>query len=224
MRNIFTIILVIFSVGVTKSQIVEEDISEAMQKKPDFFLRFDSKNSFIANAGVKIWGLNAGMNHGDTFKYGVGLYGLSTPVKRDYFETVNGIEDTVHSSLDFTYFSLFGEYIFYQTRHWQASIPLQIGLGRSGFSGTLNDNTYNYHKKTVLLYEATLTGHYRFLRYFAIGAGIGYRIMLMDNKQLDLDLSSPIYILKLKFFVGDVYYDIKSLFTNEENSASTALY
>ncbi|MDA3819847.1 MAG: hypothetical protein PF590_05240 [Candidatus Delongbacteria bacterium] len=194
------------------AQIVEEDISAAVLKPPDPFIRFDSKNSFISNNGVKIWGLNLGLNYSDTFKYGFGLYGLSTPLKRDFYEMHNGIRDTIHSELNYTYLALFGEYVFYQTKHWEGSLPIQIGVGGTSFSGNANDSTYVYHPKLVMHYEATLTGHYRFLRYFAVGGGIGYRIMLIDNKPLDLQLTSPIYILKLKFFIGDVYRDVKALF------------
>ncbi len=194
------------------AQIVEEDIGSAVRKPPNPFIRFDSKNSFISNSGVKIWGINLGLNYSDIFKYGFGLYGLSTPLKRDFYEINAGIKDTIHTQLNFAYLALFGEYIFYQTKHWQGSMPIQIGVGGTSFSGNFNDSTYVYHPKLVMHYEATLTGHYRFLRYFALGGGIGYRIMLIDNKPLDLQLTSPIYILKFKFFIGDVYRDVKSLF------------
>ncbi len=197
---------------VTSAQTVENDIGRVVKKPPDLFLRFDAKNSFISNSGVKIWGLNIGLNYSDTFKYGLGLYGLSTPVKRDFYETIAGCTDTINTELNYAYFSLFAEYVFYQTKHWEGSMPIQIGVGGTNFSGNYNDSTYMYHPKLVMHYEATLTGHYKLLRYFAIGGGIGYRIMLIDNKPLNLQLTSPIYILKFKFFVGDVYRDVKSLF------------
>lgn len=208
----FVLLSFVFISFSAPAQIVEDDIGKAVSKPPDPFLRFDTKNSFISNAGVKIWGINLGLNYSDTFKYGLGLYGLSTPIKRNFYETNAGITDTINTELNFAYLALFGEYVFYQTKHWQGSLPLQIAVGGTNFAGTYNDSTYIYHPKLVMHYEATLTGHYRFLRYFALGGGIGYRIMLIDNKPLDLQLTSPIYILKFKFFIGDVYRDVKSLF------------
>jgi len=197
-----------------QAQTVEEDISKAINTSPDFFVRFDSKNSIISNAGIKLWGMNIGLNHSDTFKYGLGIYDLSTPYHRNYFTTQNGVTDTIHTRLKFTYASVFAEYVFYQTKHWQGSMPIQLGIGGSNFTGNLNDSTYTFNQHPIFHYEATLTGHYRFLRYFAVGGGIGYRIMRVNNKAIDLQLTNPIYILKLKFFLGDAYRDVKSLFTD----------
>ncbi len=190
----------------------EEDIKSALGETPGFFLRFDAKNSIISNQGIKLWGLNAGLSHDDTFKYGLGIYGLSTPYYRDFYQTGNGPTDTIHASLNLNYFSIFAEYVFYQTEKWEGSLPIQIGIGGAGFSGSLNKHNYVFHKYPIIHYEATLTGHYRFLRYFALGGGIGYRIMLLNHEDLNLQLTNPIYILKFKFFLGDAYKDVKSIF------------
>lgn len=211
-KTITSILLLILLFVNGFSQKVEDDISEAVKNPPSPFFRFDAKNSIISNSGAKIWGLNLGLDYDNTFKYGVGFYGLSSIVKKNFYETSNGITDTINTRLKFFYLSLFAEYVFYKSKHWQASMPIQIGVGSTRFRGMGDDDKYIYNQKPIILYEATLTGHYRFLRYFAIGGGVGYRIMLLNNKTMDMQLTNPIYILKFKFFIGDVYKDVAGLF------------
>ncbi|MCW5918764.1 MAG: hypothetical protein KIS71_03175, partial [Bacteroidetes bacterium] len=56
-----------------------------------------------------------------------------------------------------------------------------------------------------ILFEPAITGHYKLIRWVGIGFGVGYRVMLKNNKQLKDNLSSPIYILRLKIFVDEIY-------------------
>jgi hypothetical protein len=213
MRKQFLILHIFILLSILSySQNPEYAISNAIQNGGNFFVRFDSKNSFISNSQVRIWGMNLGMNYDNTVKFGGGLYNLMSPIEKNYLVESNGIKDTILTNLQYTYFSVFAEYVFYETKHWEASLPVQIGIGGTSYSGYKSDSTYLFHNKLILQYEATLTGHYRFLRYFALGGGVGYRIMLIDNKALGLQLTNPIYVVKFKIFLGDIFRDTKKLF------------
>jgi len=214
--KIITIICAIFLSTTSFAQPIEEDFSTALNEEGKIFLRFDAKNSFIANSQVKLWGVQLGYDHNNVVKYGIGFHNLSSTINRDFYVKTDGISNTINSQFNFAYFSLFGEYVFYDTKRWEGSLPIQIGFGRTGFSGNLNDSTYHFYEKFVMHYEATLTGHYRFLRYFALGGGIGYRIMIIDNKNLNMQLTNPIYMIKFKFFLGDLFKDTKALFVNDD--------
>lgn len=209
LKRYLFLICCVFAIMPASAQ-VEEDLSQALNTPPNPFVRFDSKNSFISTYDVRIWGLNLGMNHNDVFKYGIGFYSLQSAIYQNFLYTdYQGAEHKVESRLHYDYFGVFGEYVFYSTKHWEASLPLQVGLGNTRFSGTLADSSLQFSKQFIMQYEAALTGHYRFLRYFALGGGIGYRIMIIPNSDMDLQLTSPIYIMKLKFFLGDVYRDTR---------------
>jgi hypothetical protein len=47
------------------------------------------------------------------------------------------------------------------------------------------------------------------LKWFGVGAGVGYRLMLLDNPAKKHSFNSPIYTVKLKLFVGEI---IRSVF------------
>lgn len=215
MRNLIIISAIFISLSAI-SQPIEEEFTSALNEDGKTFLRFDAKNSFIANSQVKLWGVQLGYNHNNVVKYGLGFHSLISTINRDFYTKTNGLTDTITSRLNFAYFSLFGEYVFYNTKRWEGSLPIQIGFGGTNFAGNLNDSTYLFHEKFVMHYEAALTGHYRFLRYFALGGGIGYRIMIIDNKNLNMQLTNPIYIIKFKFFLGDLFKDTKALFVNDD--------
>jgi len=215
MRSLFIISAFLFALS-GLSQPIEDDFTDAFSEDGKTFLRFDTKNSFIANSQVKLWGLQLGYDHNNVVKYGLGFHNLSSTMKRDFYVKTNGVTDTINTRFNFAYFSLFGEYVFYDTKRWEGSLPIQIGFGATNFAGSLNDSTYLFHKKFVMHYEAALTGQYRFLRYFALGGGVGYRIMIIDNKNLNMQLTNPIYIIKLKFFLGDLFRDTKALFVKDD--------
>jgi hypothetical protein len=46
-----------------------------------------------------------------------------------------------------------------------------------------------------------MIGMYEPVRYLAIGGGVGYRLMLIGQKNLDNKLSAPIYIIKVKLYL-----------------------
>ncbi len=214
--KIIPFITAIFLAITSIAQPIEEEFSNALDEDGRTFLRFDTKSSFIANSQVKLWGVQLGFDHNNVVKYGLGFHNLSSTIKQDFYVNTNGVTDTITTQLNFAYFSLFGEYVFYDTKRWEGSLPIQIGFGGTNFAGSLNDSTYLFHEKFVMHYEASLTGHYRFLRYFAIGAGVGYRIMIINNKNLNMQLTNPLYTIKLKLFLGDLFKDTKALFVNDD--------
>lgn len=216
MRKILFLFLFLLPFHSIYSQNVEKDFSESLNKDGVIFLRFDTKNSFISNSKVKIWGVNLGFNHNNTVKYGLGFYNLLSPIHKNFYDSYDGITDTIPTSFNFTYLSLFGEYVFYHSKHWETSLPIQIGIGGTNYSGHLNDSSYIYNNKPILHYEATLTGQYKFWKYFGLGAGVGYRIMLINNKDIDLKLTSPIYSVKFKFFIGELYRDTKTKISTKD--------
>ena len=59
--------------------------------------------------------------------------------------------------------------------------------------------------RNIILFEPAITGHYKLIRWVGLGFGVGYRVMLKNNHQLKDNLSSPIYILRLKIFVDEIY-------------------
>ncbi len=86
-------------------------------------------------------------------------------------------------------------------------MPLQFGLGGS---------SYEYYKKDKglittnagvnFLFEPAVLGHYKITRWFGVALGAGLRVMIAPNPYVSENFTSPIYVLRLKIFLGEIYY------------------
>lgn len=168
-------------------------------------MRFDNRFSFISTYKSKIYAVKTGFEFQNTFLVGIGYNQLASSISR--FELVpNGrIVDTVPSYLHLWYISAFGEYVFYRTKHWEFSVPIQLGFGYSKYSYKYNYETTTVKRHFIANYEANVNGYYKFFPGFGLGAGLGYQIMLVNNPAITENFNTPIYSFKIKIFLGDLY-------------------
>jgi hypothetical protein len=192
------------------SQSFEKDIRDALKKKPLLDLRLDSRHSFINQAGVSMFGIKAGVEFDQKLRFGIGFNILTT----DLFTTIafidNGLIKTSNDArLTFYNFSPYVEYVFYKDDRWEISIPVQFGLGNSYYSLKTNNGRINRNRHLTLSYEPAITAQYKLLKYFGPGFGVGYRLMIVDNKAIKESFNSPVYIFRFKIFFGEIYNDLK---------------
>lgn len=207
MRILFvSAFLMMFFGTQVQGQIVSQ-LKQQFNEKPKFSVRFDTRNSFIANKAAKIRGVKFGLDYGKDVTVGMSFNWLDA--KFDSQKDVLVGMDTVHAKLDFAYLGAYFEYTFYRTKKWEISIPVQIGFGSTYF-GYKNeqDKAKKMYQKPILVYEPAMTAEYKIWRYLGVGAGVGYRLMLINNKDIDGNFNSPIYVLKLKVYLGQVYRDV----------------
>jgi hypothetical protein len=57
-------------------------------------------------------------------------------------------------------------------------------------------------------YEASLVGHYKILKWIGIGSGLGFQLMLKDNPAIMENFNTPVYSIKIKIFLGDIYRSV----------------
>ena len=50
-----------------------------------------------------------------------------------------------------------------------------------------------------------MTIEYKFLRYFGLGGGVGFRLAIKTDQQINESFSAPEYILRVKIYFGDIY-------------------
>lgn len=179
--------------------------------KIKFVLGLDGRSSFITYNKpffARIGGLRLGIEVGK-LRVGVGFYGLST----DY-ETMDTSEtgDIFTYRLNFNYFSYFAEYLFYQNKRWEVSLPVYIGYGFSALKFTsLNGIKGSIDKRPVILIEPVIACQYKLKHWIGIGTGLGYRRMIVSNKVMPVEFNSLIYIVKVKLFLGEIYKGIKGI-------------
>ena len=183
-----------------------DSIPSYLQAPAKLIVKLDMRGSFINNQSVQFAGVKLGFEHAGKVQYGVGYSFLFSPVEQDEF--VPG-EGTFTTRLRFGYVTPYFEYAFYQRGPWELRIPVQFGIG----SGSVvyedaTGRTRKLQRSTVFLYEPSITVQYRFLKYFAVGGGWGYRLVLRSAPLAD-GLTAPVYTFGLRVFFGDLWRDVR---------------
>lgn len=187
-----------------------DTIKHSFQHRPTLDLRLDSRNSFISTRFARIFGVKAGLDFNKRVKVGLGYNHLVSEIDRDIRTTdAFGVTTVQKSTLRFWYFTPYFEYAFYQKHPWEISIPVHLGIGASRYryKNTAGDRLFT-EANLVVLYEPYMVCQYRFLRYFALGAGVGFRLLMVGNGGIPENLNSPNYVIKFKVFIADFYKDV----------------
>jgi hypothetical protein len=210
--NLRFIILTFFIIGLLVVQPAKcqflDSIRVALQTKPKFLFKFDSRNSFVSNQSARIFGWKIGADFNGKFRIGGGLSSLSANhsplLDRVVFAANN--KDTIYiAKLSFNYVSYFVDYVFFANKKWEFSIPVQIGIGSSYYSYTADSlGEQQIDRGGIILYEPAITGQYKLTKWFGLGFGAGFRLMLVNNKAIDNKFNSPIYIFKAKVFLAEL--------------------
>lgn len=202
-RYFLSIFILLFFNFTSKAQYFEEEIRSALNSEPRFIAYFDSRGAFISSNGVQVFGLKAGIQYEEKLTFGFGYNQLSS----QYINYIQdeGLEKRVE--LRYWYISPFVEYTFYRDRQWELMIPVQIGLGESYYRETNSGDILNY--SWVFSYEPAIAFQYRFLDVFGAGFGVGYRLMVYPNRELEERFTSPVYMLKFKVYFDDLMEKLK---------------
>lgn len=186
------------------AQTFEEELRSAVKTKPKFEYRMDSRHSFINQTGVKTFGFKLGVQFQDKLSFGLGYNQLWSPLTRDL------VIDNLEKEVELGFFNLtpYVEYVFYRDERWELSIPVQIGLGNSFYRKTSGSGDKIF-KEFVLSYEPAITCQYRVLKYLGVGLGIGYRFMIVPNRQIEEKFTSPVFIFKSRIYFQDILRDLK---------------
>lgn len=210
MQKIYYILFLLSFTGSALSPLLaqsfEEELREAIKTKPRLEIRLDSRNSFINQSGVRVFGVKGGVQFDNKLSFGLGYNQLWSTVKRKvkregvYYE----------SELVFYNFSPYVEYVFYRDERWELSIPVQFGFGTSYYENKERFGPKKLSQQFTMSYEPAITFQYRFLKYFGAGLGIGYRLMLKPNSEVEEKFTSPVYIFKTKIYFQDILRDIRA--------------
>jgi hypothetical protein len=209
----FLFFLFFLSIGYLKAQPTLDTIKLCLQHSPRPFANLDSRYSFINNEVVTIFGVKAGIVFGKRVSFGIGYNQLYT-APQNFNEEIHyinsfGKENTVIKGLKLYYISLNMEYVFYQTRHWQLGMPLQVGVGQTYYQYNINGVKTNTDKNFNFIYEPTISVNYKILKWIGIGTDFGYRFMLANSRKLKQNFNAPIVTFGVLIYYSEIY---KSLF------------
>jgi hypothetical protein len=101
------------------------------------------------------------------------------------------------------------DFVFYKTKRWQLSVPIQTGTGLSWFQQKKN---YTIGGKTpkylLLLYEPGITVQFKIFKWFGLGTDVAYRFTLNSNSETRRQLNSPTYSFKVLVWFDQLFYDL----------------
>lgn len=184
-----------------------DSIALFLQEPPRPVLRLDVRGSFVSNQNVRLLGVKVGLEHARRFQYGIGYSFLFTPVRGEV--DVEGLGPTA-ARLRLGMITPYVDYAFYQRGPWEVRLPVQIGIGAGSVVYTDADGRKRKWASTGLItYEPAMTVQYRFLKYFAVGAGWGFRLVIQTGDDLGEHLNAPTYMLGFRVFFEDLWRDME---------------
>ncbi len=185
---------------------LSDSLKKAFNQTPKLSARLGTRNSFITGRSVKVRSVKVGASFGENMIVGLGFNWLDN---KSFRLAPRNIDSQIASKLNFQFIAPYIEYTFYENRNWFLTVPVQLGIGWSSIID-YDNNGIGQKDNTGLIvtYEPAMTLEYRFLKYFGVGAGVGYRLLLKNNKSIDYNFNSPVYILKFRVMFGKIYRDI----------------
>lgn len=166
-----------------------DPIKESIKLKPGLDLRYDSRNSFVDGRYAAVRGVKLGLRYGDALRMGVGYNWLHSDI-------IRSIDASDSALFKLEYFSPYFEWAFHNDDRWEISTILMLGFGSSRYEYNIGGTDYSTRRYFTMIYEPAMTAEYHFLKYFFVGAGVGYRLAVSSDSFTKQRVNSPIYLIK----------------------------
>ena len=181
------------------------------KNKTKFIFVIDKRNSIALGTKAKMTGFKIGLEVNRVHRFGLGFYNNSEPIilPDPKFEARNQ-----EAQVEFGYTALYYEHIVFQDHKWELTAPVFFGGGQAKIQivnldgSEVFDETGNTIVEPQII-KMTFTGfsgtaQYKLRPWLGLGVGLGYRFMLSKNENARKAFSSPIYVFKIKVFVGEI--------------------
>lgn len=191
-KTVLTILL--FVVQIAQAQFLDSLLT-SFKGKRSLMIRYESRNSFADHNHIEIASVKGGITFGKRVSLGAGWCWLTSPVYDKIYinDAENGFQDFVDSRLKLQYFCFYGDYVFHKTRRWIYSIPMQFGVGETKMQYTYQGAKHYYGKSPLVLYEPGVNVKFKVFSWLGLGANVGYRMILKNNKYVNRKMNSPVY-------------------------------
>jgi hypothetical protein len=179
---------------------LSDSLYRVLQHKPALSIKADTRNSFITGNHAKVYGLKAGLNFKNTLTIGIGYNFIGTRLTE---EMIIGRE-VYYGQIKMRYIAPFAEYSFYKKGPWEAMVPVQFGVGKSFVRYDVEGRQKDIRKDNILLYEMGMNVEYKILNLIGLGGGLGYRIMLKNNREINQQFTSPVYVIRIRLIFDEI--------------------
>jgi hypothetical protein len=180
----------------------EDHFKNSFHTNPKLDVKLDNRFSFIKDGALKTIGIKVGLNFSRKFKVGLGVNQMLVPIETT---TTDNSGNQVPVTLEYSYFSPYIEYVYYNSKRWEFSLSTQLGFGGASYQFRNSENKkVKLNQSLVLSYEPAMLIDYKIVRWVGIGTGVGYRLVYYKEPGIHEQFSSPQYIIKLKVYLGEI--------------------
>ncbi len=185
---------------------LSDSLYQVLRHSPVPTAKFETHNSFITGNSAKVYSLKAGLSFRKTLTIGIGYNWIGTDLK----ESIRVADAIFVGDIKLRYVAPFIEYSFYKKGPWEATVPVQLGFGRSFIQYQSRTDKEQIRSGRVVLYEPSMTIEYKIFNLVGVGGGFGYRIMLKNNKEINQQFTSPVYVLRIRLIFDEIYRRAKN--------------
>jgi len=142
-------------------------------------------------------------------RLGVGLSWISSPVVSTLKPPIIENDSILHNLyVKLNYVCYYADVVFYKTKRWQLSVPLEFGTGMEWLEDPLAPSDGQVQSKHFLfLYEPGISVQYKFFHWLGAGADITY-LFIFPNSRTTTRLSSQTFNVKFLFWFDQLFYDV----------------
>jgi len=191
----YVVIVVFFTASLAKAQYTDT-LRKAFMGPRKLDIGFDSRNSFVDNKRVGVYSIKLGVVFGKKIAMGMGYAWLNsrTPVFETYkfYDKELKKDTSVDKRLTFNYVRGYINYIYYKSRRWEFSIPIQFGIGKLGFKYKYDGVEVKNDEGYCLLYEPEVDVKCKVFRWLGVEGDVGYRFLFKGNKVIKNTFNSPL--------------------------------
>jgi hypothetical protein len=183
-----------------------DSLKKILRVKPTFDFRLDSRNNFISSRKASTYGIKLGFDFDSRLRLGVGFNFLNSKFYDRSIAYQPPPPSVVSQRLILRYTCVYVDYVYYQTKKWTFSVPVQLGFGRTRYREIYPDfNGRETGVSPIILYEPCLSGEYRFLPWLAVSANAGFRMVILKGASLKQRLTAPVYVGGLSIYWTRLY-------------------
>lgn len=153
------------------------------------YANIDTRNSFIRNKPINVFGAQLGTQINDKHVLGLGFYKTSTQVHDFTITTKDDKKIDTQRELALSYFTAFYQYVLIDKRYFEVDIPVEIGYGQYQLQ-LYNQQTgdrFSNKKAGMLLCGAGPMITLKPLRWIGVSGMAGYRLTYERNPNINLN-------------------------------------
>jgi hypothetical protein len=220
MRRCLAVFLILFVTSCAHAQMVDS-LRLYFKKSPMVTGGWGAVQSFVYGFKAPVGYATLGVSFGGRVRLGMGYCKLKVPDYKSDLSTgqepfyknlvIPGPDVLAPSRLRYSYFMVYGEYVFYKNKRWTFSVPLRFGFGHTQYHYQYNELSGVTDRHFMFVYNPSISFDYTIFRWLGFNTEFGYKFTLSGHRSIRQNFNSPVYNLGFFLYYSEIY---KMLFPN----------